>query len=466
MKHRAVRTNSEAASAGLRRRAESRLGKAAAPRRSDAESVRLLHELEVHQIELELQNAQLLEARNEVEAALSRYTDLYDFAPAGYFSIDEDGLILEVNLPGAAMVGVERSRLVHRKLERFLDPTSLPAYRALLTRVFERPQKQTCEVSLRGMDGAAVWTDFQAASADSLRGRRRWCRVAVTDISAVKRAEEAQARADALADRNRALSLEIAERQKAEKALKASEKRQIRLLGESRSLAKQLRQLSHGVLHAQEEERKRISRELHDVVAQSVLAINIHVEMLGREAAGTSAALRKRTAQTKRLLDELVEVVHRFSRELRPTMLDDLGLGPALQSFTKDFGRRTGVDVRLKYVDAAERLTNDRRTALYRVAQEALSNVAKHAHASRVDMIIREESGDVVMEIADDGKAFDVERARVVKRHRRLGLLGMKERVEMVDGRFSITSAPGKGTRVRARVPIFDRHGRRGAARP
>jgi len=466
MKRSAVRTSSQTEAAGLRRRAESRLGKAAAPGRSDAESVRLLHELEVHQIELELQNAELLEARNEVEAALSRYTDLYDFAPAGYFSIDEDGLILEVNLPGTAMVGVERSRLVNRKLERFVDPACLPAYRALLTRVFERPQKQTCEVSLRGMDGATVWTDFQAVSADSLRNGRRWCRVAVTDISAVKRAEEAQVRADALAARNRALSLEIAERHKAEKALKASEKRQIRLLGESRSMARQLRQLSHGILHAQEEERKRISRELHDVVAQSVLAINIHVEMLGREAAGTSAALRKRSAQTKRLLDELVEVVHRFSRELRPAMLDDLGLGPALKSFTKDFSRRTGIDVRLKYLDAAERLTNDKRTALYRVAQEALSNVAKHAHASRVDMSIREESGDVVMEVADDGKAFDAESVRVVKRHRRLGLLGMKERVEMVGGRFSITSAPGKGTRVRAQVPILDGRVRPAVARP
>jgi PAS domain S-box-containing protein len=458
MKRRAVQTTRKPAdaAAGLRRRAESRLGKTAAPRRSDAESARLLHELEVHQIELELQNVELLEARNEVEAALSRYTDLYDFAPSGYFSIDEDGQILEVNLPGAAMLGVERSRLVDRKLERFVHPTCLPAYRALLKRVFERPQKQTCEVALRGTNGGSVWTDFQAASAEGLRGGRRWCRAAVTDISALKRAEEAQIRSDALAVRNRELQLEIAERHKAEKSLKRSEKRQTRLLEESRRMAEQMRHLSHGVLLAQEQERKRISRELHDVIAQSVVAINIHVEMLGREAAGRSPTLRKRAAQTRRLLHELVEVVHRFSRELRPTILDDLGLGPALQSFTKDFARRTGVDVRLTYVDAADRLSNDKRTVLFRVAQEALSNVAKHARAARVEVRIREESGYVVMDVVNDGKSFAVDRVLFAKRHRRLGLLGMRERVEMVGGSFSIESAPGKGTRVRARVPTAD----------
>jgi PAS domain-containing protein len=92
--------------------------------RTEADAKRLLHELQVHQIELEMQNAELQEARNKVETLLETYTDLYDFAPVGYFSVDEQGLILEVNLTGAALLGIERSRLINRRLQGFVDPPS------------------------------------------------------------------------------------------------------------------------------------------------------------------------------------------------------------------------------------------------------------------------------------------------------------------------------------------------------
>ena len=125
--------NTSANAAELRRRAEALLRKQqqqqkkkkkTAQPRTEADTQRLLHELQVHQIELEMQNAELQDARDEVEAGLEKYTDLYDFAPVGYFSIDEQGLILEVNLTGAALLGVERSRLAKRRLTRFVAPTS------------------------------------------------------------------------------------------------------------------------------------------------------------------------------------------------------------------------------------------------------------------------------------------------------------------------------------------------------
>src|SRR5713101_6703454 len=115
--------------AGLRRRAEARLSDRqtkAAPPRTDADTKRLLHELEVHQIELEMQNAELQKARDELDVALEKYTDLYDFAPVGYFSIDESDAILEANLTGAALLGVERSRLINRRLLLFMAPASRP----------------------------------------------------------------------------------------------------------------------------------------------------------------------------------------------------------------------------------------------------------------------------------------------------------------------------------------------------
>ena len=146
--------NTSADAAELRRRAEARLrkqrknqqSKAGAPK-SDADTQRLLHELQVHQIELEMQNAELQKARDELEAPLEKYTDLYDFAPVGYFSLDEQGLILEVNLTGAALLGVERSRLINRRLPRFVAPASRPIFLAFLEKVFAGPGKQVCEAA-------------------------------------------------------------------------------------------------------------------------------------------------------------------------------------------------------------------------------------------------------------------------------------------------------------------------------
>src|ERR1700689_3637705 len=126
----------------LRRRAEARLrgqqrgGQSkSGDQKSEADTVRLLHELEVHQIELEMQNAELQKARSELEVALEKYTSLYDFAPVGYFSLDESGVILEVNLTGAAMLGVERSQLINRRMLRFVVPEGQPLFVAFLERV-------------------------------------------------------------------------------------------------------------------------------------------------------------------------------------------------------------------------------------------------------------------------------------------------------------------------------------------
>ena len=135
----------------LRRRAETRLKAQAeyahstAPQ-TEADARRLLHELQVHQIELEMQNAELHEARNKVETLLETYTDLYDFAPVGYFSVDEQGLILEVNLTGAALLGIERSRLIKQRLQGFVDPPSRTLFPAFLKKIFASSGKHICEL--------------------------------------------------------------------------------------------------------------------------------------------------------------------------------------------------------------------------------------------------------------------------------------------------------------------------------
>jgi signal transduction histidine kinase len=269
---------------------------------------------------------------------------------------------------------------------------------------------------------------------------RQQCRATVIDITARKFAEAAQHRLDVVTASNLKLEQEIIRRKTLEQALKLSEQ--------------QLRHLSHEILLAQEAERKRISRELHDTVLQTLVGISVHLASLTPKSADNSTSLRRKIAQTQRLVEKSLAMVHRFAVELRPTVLDDLGLIPALHTFMKDFMKRTGVRARLTAYAAVNQLPLDQSAVLYRVALEALNNVAIHAQASAVEVQIKKLPDWICLTITDDGKSFDVKRVLRTKGNGRLGLLGMRERLEMVGGKFSIKSTPGHGTTVTARIPV------------
>jgi signal transduction histidine kinase len=256
-----------------------------------------------------------------------------------------------------------------------------------------------------------------------------------------------------LAASNLELEREIVQRKAVEAALKKSERHYGELLKQSDRLQGQLRHLSRQILLAQEEERKNISRELHDVIAQTLTGINVRLAALAREAATNTKGLDRNIARTQRLVEKSVDIVHRFARELRPAVLDDLGLIPALHSYVKIFSERTRILVHLKAFAEVEKLDITRRTVLFRVAQEALTNVARHAQASRVEVSIRKLPDGICMKINDDGKSFQVDRVLHARGGKRLGLLGMRERLEMVGGRFEIESSPGQGTTVIAQLP-------------
>ena len=448
--------NTPSAAIDLRRRAEEQLKTAFGKngeQTPEADTQRMLHELQVHQIELELQNDELRSARNELEIGLEKYSDLYDFAPTGYFSLDEDGRILEANLTGAALLGRDRSRIITLRLLQFIAPAGRAVFLSFFERVFAAPEKQVCEATLLKADGTVFWASFHGTTAISLNAPQRWCRVAVSDITALKEAEEARRRIDVLAAANLQLQEDILLQRAKSEALRRSEQRQIELLEQSQSMQQQLRRLSHRILHVQEEERKRISRELHDKISQMLVGINVHLEMLSRKSAINAEELKQKIIRTQRQVEKSVDVVHRFARELRPAMLDDLGLIPALHSFLKNFMKETGLQVSLTTFAEVEKLSSAKRTVLFRVAQEALSNVAHHAQATRVDVSIQRLPNAVLMQIKNDGKSFDVKRALQPRKNRRLGLVGMRERVEMVNGQFTIESVPGCTT-IQTQIPF------------
>ena len=227
-----------------------------------------------------------------------------------------------------------------------------------------------------------------------------------------------------------------------------------KLFLESQVTQKRLRQVTRQILTAQEDERKRVSRELHDEVVQTLVAINVELSALVYGTAAGTRHLRDKIARTQRLVEHSVDAVHRFARDLRPAVLDDLGLIPALHVYCKGLAERKKIKITLTAFGGVERLASDKRTVLFRVAQEALTNIARHARATKVKLAITEIPGAIRIEISDNGKSFPVRKVLQAKGRTRLGLVGMKERIEMVGGLLTIESTYGKGTTVRAEIPF------------
>jgi len=578
----------------LRVRAETRLtqqsngnhaGARGAP--SPADTQRLLHELQVHQVELEMQNEELKKARDEMEAGLEKYSELYDFAPVGYLTLDRDGAIHEANLTAAGLLGIPRAPLVKRRLGLFVAPADRAIFHAFLQQVFESPDRKECDVHLLVKGQPPVEVRMRG----NLAEKGQMCRVAMTDITQHKQAEgkvrvseiryrrlfetshdgillldpetckitdanpfmskllgyerdqligkelfeigllkdegasqemflkltkkhavryedlplesqqgrhqEVEVVANLYQENGRAVIQcnirDITVRKQVEKALHAAQieltqyagrletlvdkrtaelvKSNQRLLGavvtsekskqqyqqlflESQLMQKKLRLLTHQIISAQEDERKEISRELHDHVVQILVGINVQLSALSAGTAAGARNLGDKIARTQQLVAHSVDVVHQFARELRPAVLDDLGLIPALHAYSKNLAAQNKFKIHLTAFAGVEALAANKRTVLFRVAQEALTNVVRHAHATRVQMSISKAAGTVRMEISDNGKSFHVKKALQTKTNKRLGLVGMRERIVMVGGHLTIESKPGLGTTVRVDLPF------------
>ncbi len=292
---------------------------------------------------------------------------------------------------------------------------------------------------------------FFAEAVTPIEGSHRIAREA--NIKLKSTVDKLSQRTKELATSNISLKAEIKSRIDMESSLRVSESTTSRLLAESLHLQEELRFLSRRLLVAQEEERKRISRELHDIVAQTLTGINVRLAALTLKTDANSKGILSNIASTQRLVEKSVDIVHRFARDLRPTVLDDLGLIPALKSYLKDFMERSGIRATLTVFAGVEELDSTTRTVLYRVAQEALINVAHHSKAANAKVSIRKLKEVIRMEIHDDGKGFKVDKP--VRSHscQRLGLLGMRERVEMIGGHFRVESEPGKETTVYVDIP-------------
>jgi len=224
-----------------------------------------------------------------------------------------------------------------------------------------------------------------------------------------------------------------------------------RLLEEARGYQSRLRQLSTQVLTAQEEERKRIARDLHDDTAQALTSLLVRLRLLERstEERGMQEALQ----ELRQLTSSTLEGVRRLALALRPSALDDLGLAAAVQAYIKDLCQRWPLSVHFVVSGRQRRLPAAIELALYRVVQEALTNVAKHSAAAEAKVALNWQRMAVTVTVEDQGRGFDSEEI-MNSRDRGLGLFGMQERLALVGGTLTIDSSPGQGTRVMARIPL------------
>jgi len=368
---------------------------------------RLVHELRVHQIELEMQNEELRRAQAEIEESRARYADLYDFAPVGYLTLDESGSVVEANLTVARQLGIKRTSLINKPFHLF-SPQDGETIRSHLRAVFQTRKRQVCEVLLEARNGGKIPARLESIFAAENSGAKR-CRTNVLDITLAKQAEEA--------------------------------------IRKSRD---ELAQVPARLLAAQEEDRKRLAGELHDSIGQTLAALKFRIEhVLHVMKSGKSEEALELLEQFVPTLQFSIDETRTIYMGLRPKLLDDFGVIAATNWYRQELmklypGFHIEPHIRVEETEIPAHL----KVAIFRISQEAMNNIAKHARAEWVDLVLVKHHKMIELSITDDGVGFDVD--HVPGCARSYGLSGMKERAEQMGGRFTVESVPGKGTTVRA----------------
>ena len=401
---------------GLRRQAEARLRmtnrEVAALPIKDVQQ--LVHELQVHQIELDLQNDELCRTQLEFEAVRDRYMDLYDFSPAGHMTLDTHGKIVEANLGAGTLLGLTRNKLIGQPLARFIAPRDEGTFHRHCQQVLKTGARQTCEVLLRIATGVPHWIHFESLAVHDGPGSITHWRVALLDIT---------------------------ERKLAEARL--------------RDTLEEVRTLSGRLTTVQEEERTRIARELHDELGVRLTCLKIDLSRLHTmmsEGAGVGAPIKagEKIRSMVEQVDTTIASVQRLVTELRPAVLDDLGLVAAIEWQCQDFQKRTGIPCTCLTSADDIAMGPAATTALFRICQEALTNVARHARATAATVKLELRNDFLQLVVADNGLGIPDTK---VSDRQSLGLLGMRERVAQFGGETTIQGHPGTGTTVTACLP-------------
>ncbi|TKB56379.1 MAG: PAS domain S-box protein [Nitrospira sp.] len=386
---------------------------------------------------------------------------IVEMALDGFIGMDAAGVITDWNVQAEQIFGWPRQEAIGRLLSTTIIPVQhQEAHEKGLRRFLatgEGPVLNT-RVEIAGCHRDGHEIPIELAISPSLgQGGVYTFSAFVRDISARKQTEEqgrmhqeelqrlnealdrrVQARTQELATVNESLVVEVAERMQTERSLESSRQA--------------LQKLTLQLLRVQEEERRRISRDLHDDINQRLALLAMDIEAVGQQLSSSSEDVGRAVQEIQDRVVELSDVVRHLAYQLHPSILDDLGLPIALQRLVDDFTARSRIRGSFGHKDIPAAVPQEIASCLYRVAQESLSNVARHASASQVDVELTRSQSELIVTITDNGVGFDFEQSG--QGSHGLGLIGMKERVALVHGELLVSSAVGKGTRVQVAVLV------------
>ncbi len=366
------------------------------------------------------------------------------------FQLDPEGNIVSWNAGAQRLKGYDSAEIIGYHFSIFYPEEDLmnDKPRDILARAARDGQAQDEGWRVR-KDGSRFWANVVVTSLHDSHGILLGFAKLTRDTTenreraeALNKAKEllelrVEQRTAVLTRVNHEMRTEIAERQRAEEELRKSRD--------------QLRALAARLQSVREEERTYIAREIHDELGQACTAIKMDLALIGRKLTKRQTALRAKVDSSIQLVDGTIVTLRRLASELRPRTLDDLGLPAALEAQAQEFESRTGIHCSVTLPEDPLTLDTDRSTAIFRIFQESLTNVARHAHATRVEARLRRENDRIIFQVFDNGTGFDPE---VAKARKSLGLIGMQERALLLNGDFKTEGMPGSGTTMTLTIPL------------
>lgn len=407
------------------RRSPTQLAKAlkglAQRRGKERNRAELLHEIQVYQEEVTAQNEELLDAQAVLEETRDRFIDRYDLAPNGYLTLDRNGVIVQINLTGAALLGRPRQAVVGLPLRGFVHPRDRARLLDFQRRCRTSEDGQGVDVSLT-LDVGGI--------------------VRHVDLLSRSRVERSTGQREFLTT-----VIDTSERQ--------------RLEAEHAALAAERAALLIRLITAQDEERHRIARDLHDDLGQLVTGLRLQCDIIAGQT--LPPAVMQHLNRARGILQSIDRRVSFLAGVLRPTSFN-LGIVPALQQHVSEWRQTFNIAADLQVTGPeVTRLSPDIETHLYRIVQESLNNVAKHASATHVEVVLNLGAAGVHLTIEDNGCGFQHGRNHARPGGGGAGLGGMRERAALAGGTFEVESIQGKGTIVSITVPFPDRDAAHGA---
>jgi PAS domain S-box-containing protein len=354
----------------------------------------LIQELQIFKIELEMQNEELRDARNEVEESRNKYLSLFETAPVGFFSLDSNGVILEVNEKGVALLGQRPGKLKGRRFQEFIQSDYLPVFYDFFMGLQKAVEKKISEVQL---EGTLKYVQMEGILANEKNKDHTTVQLAIIDVTLRKKEEERYAQ---------------------------------------QKLAQQ-KEILNTILETQEEERVRIAEALHNGLGQLLYATKLKVEDIRDN--------KEVKDQIRDFLDEAIAETRNLSFLMMPSLLKDFGLKVILEETARRFSTKT-LKLECNVIGMKERLPGIIETAVFRVVQELLNNILKHSGATLASILIRKNKGKLRITVKDNGRGFDYQ--KVLDEGKGTGLNSVFNRIHLLNGDLQIRSRRGKGTTV------------------